>query len=556
MDYSSKDYSELNKTVSFDDVQKSEKQKEDGNAFVKNNNYEKALDCYTRAINLNPPNPLLYCNRSLVYLKYNNYQKAIEDCSKAIFLKTDYVKAYQRRGKAYLELKDYSKALKDFVKIVETEPSELESYNDFLLCISKLLEKQSESKPSLKSEIPIPENEVIRENIFIHEDLYFYDSHDTVFHCIEKVQFCEQTAIKLSSKGFYKQAIQKLEPCLELLINLNPLNPAAVYNAKARLYNSLSAIYIKRQNYYAAIQNSDAVLRIPTVASKTKVEALISRINALELLKNYESALQDANQILLIDNKNQTALLKTERYNSIINHTEIARPIQDKNQLESFIKKIEGLKEDASKYFSSGDYKKAVSGFSDSIKEVFKVYTEANAVHEPDVLEMLTKLYNNRALAYFKQDLYDLCIQDCLYIISLGVSSFKLFYRIAKCHESCNNLEDAIKAMKIVTELDPKNVVALKQYESYLKSLEISQDSKPDNISITEVKEPSPSDTPPIPTPKTTSKKSSRVLLDSKKISEKYNAIEIPTNSAMLYRAVSTLKTPSEFYLYIQVTNN
>ena len=74
--------------------------KDKGNSLVKEKKYKEALDCYSKAIELDPNDPILYSNRSAMHLNLSEFDEAINDAEKAISLKPDYAKAYLRKGKA------------------------------------------------------------------------------------------------------------------------------------------------------------------------------------------------------------------------------------------------------------------------------------------------------------------------------------------------------------------------------------------------------------------------------------------------------------------------
>ena len=74
--------------------------KDEGNALVKEKKYKEALDCYSKAIEVDPNDPILYSNRSAMHLNLSEFDEAINDAEKAISLKPDYAKAYLRKGKA------------------------------------------------------------------------------------------------------------------------------------------------------------------------------------------------------------------------------------------------------------------------------------------------------------------------------------------------------------------------------------------------------------------------------------------------------------------------
>jgi len=93
-----------------------------GNECMKAKDYQDAILCYGRAIDLNPTDPATFSNRAMAYLKTKDYARALEDADQAIKLKSDYVKAYHRRGKAYLSLNKVEMAIRDFQYILEKEP--------------------------------------------------------------------------------------------------------------------------------------------------------------------------------------------------------------------------------------------------------------------------------------------------------------------------------------------------------------------------------------------------------------------------------------------------
>ncbi|PKU36534.1 small glutamine-rich tetratricopeptide repeat-containing protein beta [Limosa lapponica baueri] len=69
-----------------------------GNNHMEEENYGAAVDCYTRAIELDPNNAVYYCNRAAAQSKLDNYSEAIKDCERAIAIDPKYSKAYGRMG--------------------------------------------------------------------------------------------------------------------------------------------------------------------------------------------------------------------------------------------------------------------------------------------------------------------------------------------------------------------------------------------------------------------------------------------------------------------------
>jgi len=138
----------------------------EGNAYYQNNDYDRAIEKFTKAIRLFPTNYIdAYLFRSFAYEKkgdndraladlnhnvkenpnsdsYNvrgelyermgDYDKAIKDYSNAIFReKSDENKAfrYSKRGDAYIKKGDIECGIADFEKALQIEPNHLGAKN-------------------------------------------------------------------------------------------------------------------------------------------------------------------------------------------------------------------------------------------------------------------------------------------------------------------------------------------------------------------------------------------------------------------------------------------
>jgi tetratricopeptide (TPR) repeat protein len=90
-----------------------------GEAYYKKGDYDKAIEDFTKAINLEHDNEYFYRWRGYAYREKREYDKAIEDLTKAINLKPNYFYLYYQRGKTYLKKGSYEKAIEDFSKVIE-----------------------------------------------------------------------------------------------------------------------------------------------------------------------------------------------------------------------------------------------------------------------------------------------------------------------------------------------------------------------------------------------------------------------------------------------------
>lgn len=72
---------------------------------------------------IKPDYSMAYCNRGMRYELQNQYDKAIMDYTKAIEINPNNAVAYGRRGRSYAMQGQYDKALADLIKSIEIDPN-------------------------------------------------------------------------------------------------------------------------------------------------------------------------------------------------------------------------------------------------------------------------------------------------------------------------------------------------------------------------------------------------------------------------------------------------
>ncbi|KAI0550844.1 protein phosphatase 5 [Xylaria curta] len=97
--------------------------KNDGNKAFATHDWQKAIELYTKAIELNENEPTFYTNRAQAYIKSEAFGYSIADATKAIELNPKFVKAYFRRAVSYAAILKPKDAVKDFKKCVELDPN-------------------------------------------------------------------------------------------------------------------------------------------------------------------------------------------------------------------------------------------------------------------------------------------------------------------------------------------------------------------------------------------------------------------------------------------------
>lgn len=95
------------------DLNDPEALKNEGNSAWQAGQVEKAIELYSKAIELTQgnPNATYYGNRANCYLALNLWQECINDCDKAISLAPSAFKAYYRKGEALYAQEKFEEAL-------------------------------------------------------------------------------------------------------------------------------------------------------------------------------------------------------------------------------------------------------------------------------------------------------------------------------------------------------------------------------------------------------------------------------------------------------------
>jgi len=178
--------------------------KEKGNKFVQERQYAEALNCYSKAIELDANDPILYSNRSAMYYNLNYFDNAIIDAEMAITLRPTYAKAYLRKGNALEGLKKYKEALDSYEAGLKQDPDN-EQLIEAQKKLKELMEKPNDNiineqngkdmnlieKYALKKNVRIYLDKKIGNNVVlcgnieeVNEGLIYFKDDKNVFHIL------------------------------------------------------------------------------------------------------------------------------------------------------------------------------------------------------------------------------------------------------------------------------------------------------------------------------------------------------------------------------------
>lgn len=129
-----------NYIISDENAKLAEEVKTQANEYFKKQDYNKAIELYTRAIELNPTVAVYYGNRSIAYLKTECYGYALSDATRAIELDKNYIKGYYRRAAAHMCLGKFKLALRDYEAVAKARPKDADAKLKFAEC-NKIVKK-------------------------------------------------------------------------------------------------------------------------------------------------------------------------------------------------------------------------------------------------------------------------------------------------------------------------------------------------------------------------------------------------------------------------------
>lgn len=145
---------EMRKLVSYSELTETERkfmasrEKDKGNEFFRNKEYEESYTCYTKSLALDDQNAIVYANRAMVSIKLSNLCQAVSDCTQALIIDPDYTKALARRGMIHHKCGRYLEARSDFASCVNKEPENKE----YTLLLKKSTDKFNEVNGEEKHE--------------------------------------------------------------------------------------------------------------------------------------------------------------------------------------------------------------------------------------------------------------------------------------------------------------------------------------------------------------------------------------------------------------------
>ena len=477
--------------------------KEKGNALVKEKKYQEALDCYSKSIEIDPSDPILYSNRSAMYNNLGKYDEAIKDADKAIELNPLYGKAYIRKGSALYNQNKIDEALQVYNLGLEKDPNneqiknaikEIEQNNNPLLKNYQKLFTDPRTANYMKDpqfknllDFAMRDQKVLLD--VMQKDPRFMD----VFSVLtgldlnkmnedareaeqkrkseeEKKKKEDEERKKKEEEDKYnamtpeeKKEIDDHKKADEIKLKGNEEYKKKNFDEAIKYYNEAKEIYPKEMNYYLNLsrcymEKKDYDKAIELCKYVCENTSDFQKKSTAYGIIGY--AYQSQNKINEAIEAFENSLLE-KKDNRIKDALKQAEKIKKKLEEEAYIDpvKAEEENEKANQLFKAGKYPDALKIYNETIRR------------NPN----LPKYYTNRATCFIKLMEFASAIKDCDKAIEIEPNTIKAYQKKATCHlmmkeyhKSLECLEHAMK--KFPDDLELKNIysktMAAIQYSS------------------------------------------------------------------------------------------
>ena len=466
--------------------------KEKGNALVKEKKYSEAADCYTKAIEIDSNDPILYSNRSAMYTNISKFTEALADAEKAIELKPTYGKAYLRKGSALKGLAKIDEALAAFKAGLEKEPEnaqlkqavqeiEAELNNPFLKNYPKLFTDPRTAKlmtdPQFKNllDYAMKDQKILLQ--LIQTDPRFMDVF-SVLTGIDMTKMTEEAekAQKEKREEEEKKKKEEEERKKKEEEERKKKEEEDKYNAmseeeKKEFENHKKADQIKlKGNEQYKLKNFDEAIKFYEEAKELYPKEMVYYLNmarcymekkdydkAIELCKYVTEKTTDFERrstafgIIGYAYENQKKIDESikafedslmEKPDSRIKQAlKEAQKIKQKMEDEAYINPeiAEQENQKANELYKAGKFPEALKIYNEAIKRNPK----------------LTKYYTNRASCFIKLMEFPSAIKDCEKAIEIDPNSIKAYQKKANCHVLMKEYHKALECCDKAKKLFP-----------------------------------------------------------------------------------------------------
>ena len=356
---------------------------------------EEAINYFKKVLELRPDYIEVYKSLAMIYVEFNQAQSAIELLLQALNnpeIQPDY-SIYYILSTSYMLIKDYNNSSKYLEKALELNPEHIAIANS--LAVSYMNTNRYTEALALLN------------NTFAKDDKNSLTAYN--------LAMCYQSMNDFKNALKYLQISYQIEPSVTMLASLASCAfSAGEYALSATLYQNLVMVYPNNASYRLAYTE------------------------ALENTKNYKEALDNVNQLLMVDEKNIGLIKKKGALLRKLGFFE--------ESIATFEQLLKRGKIDVEVYYNFAFNYVELNDF-DKASEMFKkcITLEPNNPYAHKDLGVL----------YLKMNCYDWAIDEMLQAIKLEDDVAEFYYSLGVCYMMLSNIEDAIIAFNKANELEP-----------------------------------------------------------------------------------------------------
>ncbi len=207
-----------------------------GKLYYKLELYDSSINCFSRAIELNSQDQLLYKLRGDVYAKNRDSVKTLSDYQKSLTLCEDCIDTYLARAEYYHKnLRNYEKALEDYDMVLKINPEYDYIYTSKADCRIIINDKEGairELSNSLKWKNDNPDMYVRRAQIYEIMDMFdeaISDYSNALFYSPRQYEYYLDRAVLYSKKNDHENAIRDYQEFLKYEPNNSIANNNLAY---------------------------------------------------------------------------------------------------------------------------------------------------------------------------------------------------------------------------------------------------------------------------------------------------------------------------------------
>ena len=393
---------------------------------------QKAAGLFEEVIKLRKDFSDAYKSLAMVYMEINQTDNAIQTVLSALSNKNiepDY-SLYYIAATCYMIKKDYENAIKYLEKALEIKENHLPVINSLATCY---MNTQNYEKA-----------------LEILKKAYEADSENSL--TLYNLGICYQVKSDFEQALKYFQEAYKIEPTTTIL---SCIANCALKSANAPLASSLY------QNLISAYPNN--------------LEYRYAYIEALEMMGNFENALENVNILLSYDEKNVALTKKKGTY--------LRKLRRNEESIEAFTNLLNRGKIDIEVYYNLA-FNYTVMGDFDNAKEMFKkcIILEPNNPYAHKDLGVL----------YLKMNCYNWALEEMKEAVALEDDVSEFHYSLGVSYMMLSDMHHAKEEFLYAIKLDNQNADAIaylgyiylleKDYDNSVKTLKQALSIDPDNF--------------------------------------------------------------------------